>query len=155
MVSTKTKIRYAFDQVKTAIFLKILAILTFFSPRCGNWFKRVFFIITLYNDMQKNSIYEELTLQQVNDRLLQFRNMELEQPTVAVHLKQINYVKFDWSGVKDLGIDCKNSKAPDLSNTEIRELSDLLVKQTPASLNYGEDAMRMDITRMFNKGVLH
>lgn len=150
MVSLKSRLNYLLSIIGASLFLRFLSLLTFLSPRCGNWFKRVFFIITLYNDLKRNELFKGLSLKQVNERLLRFKEPQLLDS--ATDISRMPLVEYDWSFLEGLGIDVDSlMQVGEMSLHDARTIGEVLSTQVPSGLNYGSQAIREDIVRLLSR----
>lgn len=150
MVSLKSRLNYLLGVIGASVFLKFLSLLTFLSPRCGNWFKRVFFIITLYNDLKRNELFKDLSLIQVNERLLRFKEPQLLDS--ATDISRMPLVEYDWSFLEGLGLDVEQlMHVGDMSLHDARQIGVVLSTQVPAGLNYGSQAICADIVHLLSR----
>ena len=146
MVSFKKQLYYFAQMLGSAIVLRGLAILCFFSPRCGNWFKRVFFITALCQDMQRKHIFRDISIEQVNQSLL-----KLKQPdTLRTITPLIPLTNIDLETLTKYGIspDILN-EAHEFTSDELVIIGEVIASQVPRSLNYGKHAIQSDIMRLF------
>lgn len=148
MVSFKKQLYYFAQMIGSALILKGLSLLCIFSPRCGNWFKRVFFITALCQDMQRKHIFSDMSIEQVNQTLL-----KLKQPdTLRTITPLIPLANIDWTTLSNYGLtpEIIHNKT-ELTSDELVVISELIANQVPRSLNYGKRAIQNDITRLFTQ----
>lgn len=150
MVSLKIQLNQLIRMVGSSLFLRLLSFVAFLVPSCGNWMKRLFFILTLYHELQRQKVFSDFTLWKLNDKML-----KLKEPSVLSNVSeiaQLNLTRYDWDIIRGKGIDIDaiiNNRTISLPEAEI--ISDVIASNTPSGLNYGQVAMKQDIIRLLTQ----
>lgn len=133
------------------VVIAILTLITFFLPRFGNWSKRVIVLTTLCSKMHRSNLLDNITMSQLNERLLKFKKAEslIRVENLSCNLE---LMQFDWSELVVNGVKINSIEdIKPLSNIDLKQLSGILAKQIPPSFNYGESAISADIFHLLKK----
>lgn len=122
------------------ILLKSIAFLGFFSPNCGSWIKRLIFVLSVYTELRKHHLYENLTLDNLNEKVLKVRDKSVL--TTAVSLTRFNLGQFQ---LEDVYTTLQKSG---ITIPEAELIGNKLAEQAPTDLDYGRSAMARDVVRM-------
>lgn len=129
------------------LFLKMLSLIAWVTPSCGNWIKRLFFILSLYHELQRHQLFKGVSLDRLNVKLLQ-----IKEPTVLSNVSEIAQqplMQYDFTSLSEVGVNIqKILETGKITQSEALAISNVIAKQTPPGLRYGESAMISDITRL-------
>lgn len=126
--------------------LKLLWLMGLISPNCATWFKRMFFVLSVYTELKRHRLYERLTIDKVNERILKVKNQKVLKSAIGIsenNLAQLNIVGAH-QHVDIFAI----LRKQDISIPEAEMVSRIIVDQTPDSLRYNPKAMSRDIVKL-------
>lgn len=136
--------------VGVSLFLQFLSFFAWLFPNYGNYLKRVFFITATYHELQRQSFFQGITLDKVNDKLLQ-----IKKPVVLTNLSDItqdHFIQYDLTGLGADGVDITRiCSTGDICQAEALAIAEAVARQTPSGLRYGKSAMVSDIARMLGQ----
>lgn len=134
--------------VGVSLFLQFLSLFALLFPNYGNYLKRVFFITATYHELQRQSFFQGITLDKVNDKLLQ-----IKKPVVLTNVSDItqdHFIQYDLTGLPADGVDITRiCSTGDICQAEAIAIAEAVARQTPTGLRYGKSAMVSDVARMF------
>lgn len=134
-----------------SLFLQFLSFFAILFPNCGNYLKRVFFITATYHELQRQSFFQGITLDKVNDKLLQ-----IKKPLVLTNVSEItqdHFIQYDLSELGGSGLDLQRiCSTGDICQAEALAIAESIARQTPTGLRYGKSAMVSDLTRLLEQG---
>lgn len=129
------------------IFLKVLSLIAWITPSCGNWIKRLFFILSLYHELQRHQLFKGVSLDRLNAKLLQ-----IKQPSVLSNVSEIAQqplMSYDFASLEEAGVNIqKILETGMISQSDAEMIGCAIAKRTPPGLRYGDTAMISDITRL-------
>lgn len=150
MVSLRKQLQMFLKNLWIVIFLKTLSGLTFIFPSMGNWVKRLFFILSLYHELQRAHMVDNFTLSKLNDKLLMIR-----EPTVlskSMEIAQMRLTDINLDTCLDEGANIRDLLLqPTLTRPDAELIGLHLAKQTPQGLCYGVQAMSNDVVRILSQ----
>lgn len=136
--------------VGVSLFLQFLSFFAWLFPNYGNYLKRVFFITATYHELQRQSFFQGITLDKVNDKLLQ-----IKKPVVLTNLSDItqdHFIQYDLTGLDADGVDITRiCSTGDICQAEALAIAEAVARQTPSGLRYGKSAMVSDVARMLGQ----
>lgn len=136
--------------IGVSIFLQILSLLATLFPNYGNYLKRLFFITATYHELQRQQFFQGITLDKVNDRLLQIK--EPVNLTYVSDITQDHFIQYDLTGLNAEGVDVERiCSTGDICQAEAIAIAEAVTRQTPTGLRYGKDAMVSDVTRLLGQ----
>lgn len=133
-----------------SLFLQFLSFFAILFPNCGNYLKRVFFITATYHELQRQAFFQGITLDKVNDKLLQ-----IKKPLVLTNVSDItqdDFIRYDLTGLNKEGVDIHRiCSTGDICQAEALAIAESIARQTPTGLRYGKNAMVSDVTRLLGQ----
>jgi hypothetical protein len=133
-----------------SLFLQFLSLFAVLFPNYGNYLKRVFFIVATYHELQRQSFFQGITIDKVNEKLLQ-----IKKPLVLTNVSDItqdHFIQFNLAELNDSGVDVQRiCSTGELCQAEAILIAEAVERQTPPGLKYGKSAMVSDITHLFGQ----
>lgn len=131
-------------------FLKFLSFFSVLSPSCGAWVKRLFFILTVYIELQRVKVTDSLALAKINDKVLKITEPLVLNKALLIAQTGLTHLDFDVLTCSGLTIRQVLSQQQ-ITQPEAELVGGLLVSQTPSGLNYGEQMMTNDVVRLLRQ----
>ncbi len=133
-----------------AFFLQCLSLFATLFPNYGNYVKRVFFITATYHELQRQRLFRNITLDNVNEKLLQ-----LKKPVVLTNVSELaqeHFIQYDLTELSANGVDINRiCSSGEICQAEAIAIAEAVARQTPKGLRYGKNAMVSDITRLLGQ----
>lgn len=129
------------------ITLKLLWLMGMISPNYATWFKRMFFVLSVYTELKRHRLYERLTIDKVNERILKVKNQQILKS--AIGITENNLAQFNISNVNQQADIFAILRKQKISIPEAEMVSRVIIDHTPDDLKYNPKAMSRDLVKMF------
>lgn len=133
----------------TIVLLKLVGVFTFLMPETGIKVKQMLFIMTIVNELRRLSLFNNLTVEYVNQRLLRIKN-----PSVLLDIDDITHwgiIHLDLDQLEEHGIHLEHLMSNSFNERELYDFSKYIVEVTPATLRYNKTAMMSDLQRLLRR----
>lgn len=145
-------LRRLINRGMTAVLLQLFGIIDWFAPTYGSWFKRVFFMMLVYDLLDQTKTAEDITLYTVNQRVLKIKKRTyLQSIFEAARNQELRLNPNQMGGEYTFQ---QMVKAALESDVQAKEFGQLLVKQIPKKLRYGDEQMKQDVAQLIRPNTI-
>ncbi|BDH16668.1 MAG: hypothetical protein [Bacteriophage sp.] len=131
------------------LFLKSIRFISMLLPKGGLWLRRLLFIMTTYHELQRLSLFTDLSLDRINCRLLKIKQTAVLSSVSDI--TQWNVIHLDADTLIKAGLSPKCLLDNAMDDQDIGMLTKIIIAATPKELQYDRSAMISDLHRLFKQ----